>query len=74
MRVVSELEHSQLGMASEADRSGSTMLHAIFPGIANVPNKMGSGSALTSGGMIGYVLFWYDSLLAACRLPPSTTD
>lgn len=34
------------------------MLHAIFPGIATIPNRMGQGSALTSGGMIGYVLFW----------------
>ncbi|KAH8891935.1 NCS1 nucleoside transporter [Thozetella sp. PMI_491] len=35
-----------------------TMLHAIFPGIATINNTMGSGSALTSGGMIGYVIFW----------------
>jgi NCS1 family nucleobase:cation symporter-1 len=34
------------------------MLHAIFPGIARIPNKMGEGSALTSGGMIGYFFFW----------------
>ncbi|RMZ86013.1 hypothetical protein DV737_g184, partial [Chaetothyriales sp. CBS 132003] len=34
------------------------MLHSIFPSIANLPNVMGSGSALTSGGMIGFVIFW----------------
>ncbi|TPX13581.1 uncharacterized protein E0L32_006052 [Thyridium curvatum] len=34
------------------------MLHAIFPSIATIPNKMGKGSALTSGGMIGYTIFW----------------
>lgn len=34
------------------------MLHAIFPSIANVPNTMGDGSALTSAGMIGFVIFW----------------
>jgi nucleobase:cation symporter-1, NCS1 family len=34
------------------------MLHAIFPSIATIPNTMGSGSALTTGGMIGFVVFW----------------
>lgn len=34
------------------------MLHAIFPSIANIPNGMGSGSALSTGGMIGFVVFW----------------
>jgi nucleobase:cation symporter-1, NCS1 family len=34
------------------------MLHAIFPGIATLPNIMGKGSALDSGGFIGYVIFW----------------
>ncbi|KAK1564221.1 NCS1 nucleoside transporter [Colletotrichum navitas] len=34
------------------------MLHAIIPGIAKIPNMMGEGSALTSGGMIGFVIFW----------------
>jgi cytosine/uracil/thiamine/allantoin permease len=38
---------------------GSAMLHAIFPGIATLPNIMGKGSALDSGGFIGYVIFWY---------------
>jgi nucleobase:cation symporter-1, NCS1 family len=34
------------------------MLHAIFPGIATLPNIMGKGSALDSGGFIGYVIFY----------------
>ncbi|KAL2882077.1 hypothetical protein SGCOL_002339 [Colletotrichum sp. CLE4] len=34
------------------------MLHAIIPGIANIPNTMGEGSALTTAGMIGFVIFW----------------
>lgn len=34
------------------------MLHAIFPSIATIPNTMGSGSALTTAGMIGFVIFW----------------
>ncbi|KAK7423516.1 hypothetical protein QQX98_000973 [Neonectria punicea] len=34
------------------------MLHAIFPSIANIPNTMGKGSALTTGGMIGFGIFW----------------
>ncbi|KAJ9148927.1 NCS1 nucleoside transporter [Pleurostoma richardsiae] len=34
------------------------MLHAIFPSITGIPNTMGSGSALTTGGMIGFVVFW----------------
>lgn len=34
------------------------MLHAMFPGIATLPNIMGKGSALDSGGFIGYVIFW----------------
>ncbi|TQN71105.1 Uracil permease [Colletotrichum shisoi] len=38
------------------------MLHAIIPGIANIPNTMGEGSALTTAGMIGFVIFW----LATC--------
>ncbi|PWN50536.1 hypothetical protein IE53DRAFT_374565 [Violaceomyces palustris] len=33
------------------------MLHAIFPSIARIPNLMGSGSALTSGGMIGFAVY-----------------
>lgn len=38
------------------------MLHSIFPSIANIKNVMGEGSALDSGGMIGFVIFW----LATC--------
>ncbi|KAK9342067.1 permease for cytosine/purines, uracil, thiamine, allantoin-domain-containing protein [Lipomyces starkeyi] len=34
------------------------MLHAIFPSIARIRNTMGPGSALTSAGMIGFVVFW----------------
>ncbi|KAJ5525675.1 hypothetical protein N7494_012325 [Penicillium frequentans] len=33
-------------------------LHAIFPSIANIPNKMGSKSALTSAQMICFFIFW----------------
>lgn len=33
------------------------MLHAIFPGIARIPNTMGSGSALNTANMIGFVVF-----------------
>ena len=38
------------------------MLHSIFPGIATLPNIMGKGSALNTGGFIGYVIFWYATL------------
>ncbi|KAK2001067.1 NCS1 nucleoside transporter [Colletotrichum falcatum] len=34
------------------------MLHAITPSVATIPNVMGEGSALTSGGMIGFAIFW----------------
>ncbi|CZR59046.1 probable uracil permease [Phialocephala subalpina] len=34
------------------------MLHALTPHIANIPNVMGPGSALDSGGMIGFAVFW----------------
>ncbi|KAL4907033.1 hypothetical protein BDW74DRAFT_176633 [Aspergillus multicolor] len=33
-------------------------LHAIFPGIANIPDKMGPKSALDSGGMICFFIYW----------------
>lgn len=36
----------------------SVMLHAIFPSIAHIPNVMGEGSALDSGGMISFFVFW----------------
>lgn len=41
------------------------MLHALTPHIANIPNVMGSGSAINSGGMIGFVVFW---VLTCCFL------
>ncbi|TDZ38997.1 Uridine permease [Colletotrichum trifolii] len=34
------------------------MLHAVIPAIADIPNTMGEGSALTTAGMIGFVIFW----------------
>ncbi|KAG0648390.1 Uridine permease [Hyphodiscus hymeniophilus] len=41
------------------------MLHALSPHIAHIPNVMGEGSALDSGGMIGFVVFW---ILTCCFL------
>jgi NCS1 family nucleobase:cation symporter-1 len=41
------------------------MLHALTPKIANIKNVMGEGSALDSGGMIGFVIFW---ILTCCFL------
>jgi nucleobase:cation symporter-1, NCS1 family len=41
------------------------MLHAIFPSIARIKNTMGPASALTSAGMIGFILFW---LITCCFL------
>ncbi|KAL3422402.1 permease C29B12.14c [Phlyctema vagabunda] len=38
------------------------MLHALTPRIATLRNVMGDGSALDSGGMIGFCIFW----LATC--------
>ncbi|TVY53643.1 putative permease [Lachnellula cervina] len=34
------------------------MLHALTPKIAHIKNVMGTGSALDSGGMIGFGIFW----------------
>lgn len=34
------------------------MLHALTPKIAKIKNVMGEGSALDSGGMIGFAIFW----------------
>ncbi|KAH8682952.1 putative uridine permease [Tricladium varicosporioides] len=34
------------------------MLHALTPKIANIKNVMGDGSALDSGGMVGFGIFW----------------
>lgn len=41
------------------------MLHALTPHIANIPNVMGKGSALDSGGVIGFAVFW---VLTCCFL------
>jgi cytosine/uracil/thiamine/allantoin permease len=41
------------------------MLHALTPRIANIKNIMGTGSALDSGGMIGFGIFW---ILTCCFL------
>ncbi|KAK0115914.1 hypothetical protein ONS95_012956 [Cadophora gregata] len=41
------------------------MLHALTPKIATIKNVMGKGSALDSGGMIGFVIFW---LITCCFL------
>lgn len=35
------------------------MLHAIFPGIANIPNKMPAGAGINSGEMLCFFLFWF---------------
>lgn len=53
--VSSKVTEPRVGIITD---NVSTMLHAIFPGIARIPNQMGPGSALTSGSMIGYGLFW----------------
>jgi cytosine/uracil/thiamine/allantoin permease len=41
------------------------MLHALTPRIAHIKNVMGTGSALDSGGMIGFGIFW---ILTCCFL------
>ncbi|KAJ0421998.1 permease for cytosine/purines, uracil, thiamine, allantoin-domain-containing protein [Aspergillus carlsbadensis] len=33
-------------------------LHAIFPSIENIPDKMGSKSALNSAGMVCFLIYW----------------
>lgn len=38
----------------------SVFLHAIFPSIANIPDIMGSKSALNSAQMLCFFLYWYD--------------
>lgn len=40
------------------------MLHAIFPSIANIPNRMPESSGINSGEMLCFFLFW-----AVC-IPP----
>lgn len=37
----------------------SVFLHAIFPSIENIPDKMGSKSALTSAQMMCFFIYWY---------------
>ncbi|KAB8235595.1 permease for cytosine/purines, uracil, thiamine, allantoin-domain-containing protein [Aspergillus alliaceus] len=37
----------------------NVLLRSIFPSMANIPNTMGSKSALTSAGMICFFVFWY---------------
>ena len=34
------------------------MLHSMTPSVVDIPNKMGSSSALTSAEMIGFFIFW----------------
>jgi NCS1 family nucleobase:cation symporter-1 len=41
------------------------MLHALTPRIATIKNVMGTGSALDSGGMIGFGVYW---VLVCCFL------
>lgn len=45
-------------------RSFSVFLHAIFPSIENIPDKMGSKSALTSAQMMCFFIYWYSDLLS----------
>ncbi|OGM39779.1 hypothetical protein ABOM_011611 [Aspergillus bombycis] len=37
----------------------NVLLRSIFPSMANIPNMMGSKSALTSAGMICFSIFWF---------------
>ncbi|KAF5858431.1 hypothetical protein ETB97_004369 [Aspergillus alliaceus] len=37
----------------------NVLLRSIFPSMANIPNTMGSKSALTSAGMICFFVFWF---------------
>jgi NCS1 family nucleobase:cation symporter-1 len=55
MRIVSTICSL---VKTSTNSSISVMLHAIFPSIARLPNVMGPGSSLDSGGMIGFVVFW----------------
>ena len=38
--------------------NASTKLYALTPRIANIPNVIGKGYALDSGGMVGFGVFW----------------
>ena len=37
----------------------SVFLHAIFPSIARIPDRMGSKSSLTTAQMICFLVYWY---------------
>ncbi|PIG69427.1 hypothetical protein AARAC_005235 [Aspergillus arachidicola] len=39
--------------------SPRVLLRSIFPSMANIPNTMGSRSALTSAGMLCFFVFWF---------------
>jgi NCS1 family nucleobase:cation symporter-1 len=45
-------------MADDADSRSSVFLHAIFPSITKIPNIMGTKSALTSGQMLCFFIYW----------------
>lgn len=42
------------------------MLHAIFPGIADIPNPFPRDTTMTGGRMIGFVICWIATLFCAC--------
>lgn len=45
--------------AVQGGQCAYVMLHSLFPSIARIPDVFPSGaSALNSGGMIGFFLFW----------------
>lgn len=45
--------------AVQGGQCAYVMLHALFPSIANIPDVFPAGlSALNSGGMIGFMVFW----------------
>lgn len=56
---------SFLATVSEARKAwlltfvSSVFLHAIFPSIENIPDRMGSKSALTSAQMMCFFIYWY---------------
>lgn len=43
---------------ADTDIFHSVVLYAIFPSFANIPDKMGPKSALNSGGMICFFVYW----------------
>jgi nucleobase:cation symporter-1, NCS1 family len=46
------------------------MLHALSPHMARIPNVMGAGSALDSGGMVGLAVFWIVTCIFLLRPIP----